>query len=188
MTLRKFGASNGVTLTEVLLATVIGAIAMFALAVPLVAERTFWGTGKRQTEAQRDAQMTLRAIARVGRAALKHKVGVPPSGEGSGEIEFTDAEGNTISFLGGPKGNSEFGDGQFIVENEHGGNPDGQTEVLIDGVRSKVADFEVTSIAQQLVHVRLQVAHSLQGGDPRTEDEILETDLYLRNSTLEHED
>ena len=56
---------RGVTLIEMLIALVISAIAMMALAVPLIAERAMVGSGKAQTEAQRDAEMVLRAIARA---------------------------------------------------------------------------------------------------------------------------
>ena len=58
---------RGVTLIELLITVMIGAIAMFALVPPFIAEGNFFRKGKRQTEAQRDAQMVLRAMARAVR-------------------------------------------------------------------------------------------------------------------------
>ncbi len=58
---------KGVTLIEILIVAIIGAIALIALAVPFMAERRFSGLGKSQIEAQRDAQLVTRAIARIAR-------------------------------------------------------------------------------------------------------------------------
>ena len=70
-------AHRGVTLVEVLITVVIASIAMMALAVPFVAERSFWGVGKRQTEAQRDAQLAMRTIARMGREGATYYLDSP---------------------------------------------------------------------------------------------------------------
>ena len=59
---------KGVTLIELLVTIVIGSIAMMALSVPFMSERIFWLSGDAQAESQRDAQMALRAMARVARA------------------------------------------------------------------------------------------------------------------------
>ena len=65
---------RGVTLIELLITIIIGAIAMLALAVPFSAERIFWLRGDTQAEAQRDAQLALRAMARVGRQSSCYEI------------------------------------------------------------------------------------------------------------------
>jgi type II secretory pathway pseudopilin PulG len=75
-----------VTLIEVLVTVVISAIAMMALAMPVVAERRFWTIGIQQTQVQRDAQVALRAIAKVARQSSK--VDVKNVGPDHGKVEF----------------------------------------------------------------------------------------------------
>ena len=57
----------GVTLIELLVTLIVSVIVVLTMTVPFMAERLFWGTGKRQTEAQRDAHLGMRAIARAAR-------------------------------------------------------------------------------------------------------------------------
>lgn len=157
---------RGVTLIELLMTIIIGSIAFFPLAVPFVGERSFWGTGQRQTEAQRDAQMVLRAMARVVRESNGYTIA-------AGGVTFNGAPtcgGNPVIFELHPGG----------VFHQHCGS---NTTILIDGVRSKVTSFTPTTIiANKLVQVALTVTHQLRTTDSRTRSETLATQLYLRNA------
>ena len=156
---------RGFTIIELLMAVVIGAIAMMALAIPFIAERSFFGTGKRQTEAQRDAQMALRALARTARMSTTYDASVP------GQLSFTVPSCGTSIF-------ERHAGGEFHL---HGCSGD---LVLIDGVRSRVASFTVTPIiANKLVRVQLQMTNRLSATDPRQRSELLVTELFLRNAT-----
>ena len=158
---------RGVTLIEALITVVIGAIAMFALVPPFLAEGNLFRTGKRQTEAQRDAQMALRAMARVARESAGYNASVP------GAVTFLIAPtcgGNPVTF--------ELHAGGEL--HQHCG---ANTTILIDGARSRVANFTATSISTRLVQIQLQVTHRLRASNPTTRSETLVTDLYLRNAT-----
>jgi len=175
MTIR---SPRGVTLIELLMTIVIGSIAMFSLAPVLIAEGQLFRKGKRQTEAQRDAQMAIRAMARVARQSSAYTFANLP---GFGRLGLTDplaGGGCFFGFMGGPFA------GQFwlVPTCDSLSNP----TVLIDGIRSRVVSFTVTPIVEnpdRLVHVRLQVSHRLRTTDPFQEDEVLETDFFLRNGT-----
>ncbi len=173
---------RGVTLIELLMAIVIGAIAMFALVPPLVAERVFWGNTQRQTEAQRDAQMVLRAMARAGRECQGYnRPGFfSPVPGADTTLSFDGCLGVSICFGGGPS----FNGGQMVQRSPNCQTPGGE-KVLIDAVRSKVANFTITQvIPNKLVRIHLKVTHRLQTTDTRTPgDEILETEIFLRNAT-----
>ncbi len=162
------------TLVELLVTLVIASIAFFGLAVPFFSERIFWGWGEDQTEAQRDAQVALRAVARQGRGSSGYVVGV-----GGERITFSvmcpgpdglqgtaDDFAGTRQFMGGGAG------GLFqMVDSCSGG-----TVTLIDGGRSRVAHLEFQPlIANRLVRVHLEVVH----GGQRSEH--LETEIFLRN-------
>ena len=168
---------RGVTLIEVLIAVVISAIAMFALVPPFLAEGNLFRKGKRQTEAQRDAQMALRAMARVGRSGLEAPV------IGSNRVGFTVP--CTLFGVGAPlTARVVFlsSNGQLQMTNFCLGS--GVTSTLIDGTRSRVTSFTSTAIIpNKLVHVQLQVTHSLTATDPQSELETLDTELFLRNAT-----
>jgi hypothetical protein len=157
-----------VTLVELLTAMAISTIALFGLAIPFVAERNFWSSGESQTEAQRDAQLILGAMAFIGREAsvytvsgsgdqITFRTSFSPAGPGPCDIEFR----------GGPS----LG-GQLEMEDDCAG----QTTVLIDGNRSVVTNFIVNPISPRLVQIRLEVTH---GG---RRDELLETQIFLRNA------
>ena len=157
---------RGVTLIEVLITIVIGAIAFFAAAMPFIAERSFWGSGNRQAEAQRDAQMAVRAMARVARESNGYTL--IPGG---------------VTFHGAPT----CGGGDVTFEVHAGGvfhqHCGGTTSILIDGVRSKMSSFTPTQItANTLVQIALVVTHQLQATNPTTRSETLVTNLYLRNA------
>ncbi len=161
---------RGVTLIELMITTVIGSIAFMALAVPFVAERRFWVTGNAQVEAQRDAQMAMRAIGVVARE--------------SGDYRILDSGGNVRLRFELPCGNKEFrrgpafNGGQLEFRNISCPPSEGPpSSILIDGVRSRVTELTFTPVIDdKLVHVRLVVAHQ------NLADEVLETDFYLRNS------
>ena len=157
---------RGVTLIELLMAIVIGTIAFFALAMPFIAERSFWNSGRRQAEAQRDAQMGLRAMARVARQSTSYAVS-----QGGAQVAFTPPSGGSPScFRGGPA----FGNQLLLFANT---TCTGSPLVLIDGNRSRVTSLIMTSITpNRLVQVQLQVTHQNQ----RTE--LLATNLFLRNA------
>ena len=152
---------RGFTLIELLVTIVIGAIAFFGLAIPFVAERSFSLSGTRQTEAQRDAQMGMRAIALVARGSKAVVAG-------GDQVVFTLLSGDGVVFQGGPRFTNQL----QRIDTTHG------TSILIDGVRSRVIGMVVTAIvANKLVRVRLEVSHE------GTEDELLETEFFLRNGS-----
>lgn len=163
------GPRNGVTLIELLLAVVIGAIAFFPLTVPFVSERSFTGAGRRQAEAQRDAQMALRAIARAARQGTNPS---PAPGNTSDTFTFQlplpSCPGAEVRFDGGPSlnGTLQMTDGCS-----------NRTALLIDGVRSRVTNLVFTGVTNRLVRVGIDVTYEGQ------QTERLETELFLRNAT-----
>ena len=173
---------RGVTLIEALITIMIGSIAMLAFAVPFSAERIFWNKGKRQTEAQRDAQMAFRAIAR----RLRESNGYDPvtllTGPAHGRIDFSETSCGTWRVQGGPA--LPGAPGQLQILNEA---CLGSDLILIDGNRSQVTSFAITEVVpNRLVRLHLEVNHHLlqSGADvSRQEHEILETELFLRNGT-----
>jgi prepilin-type N-terminal cleavage/methylation domain-containing protein len=168
---------RGVTLIELLMTIVISGIALFSLAPVLIAEGQLFRKGKRQTEAQRDAQMVVRAMARVARQSTSYDFANFPGFARLGLVDPFGGGGCFIGFMGGPFA------GQFW-QRPTCDSPN--TTVLIDGVRSRVVGFTVTPVVEnpdRLVHVRLQVSHRLRTTDPLQEDEVLETDFFLRNGT-----
>jgi len=175
---------RGVTLIELLMTLIIAAIAFMALAVPFVAERAFSIAGLNQVEAQREAQMVLRAIARAGRECQQYATGSAGYLSGATYLMFKQCASNSVyapgsrCFAGGPS----FSGGKMITR-----LPDCQSEpntkVLIDGLRTKVANFTVTPLTNKLVRVTLEVTHGISPTDPRRRAELLQTDLFLRNGT-----
>ena len=152
---------RGFTLIEVLMTIVISSIAMMALATPFVAERRFWLLGTAQSEAQRDAQVVLRSMARTVRQSTGYNVAT-----------------NTFNFAGCPNGRqfrrTGAGNNQLqFVDN----CPGGQTITWIDGNRSRVTNFTITAINSRLVQVWLDVTYN------NSENESLITEILLRNAT-----
>ena len=161
---------RGVTLIEVLITIVIGAIAFFAAAMPFIAERSFWGSGNRQTEAQRDAQMAVRAMARVARQSTSYAVA-----GGGNQIAFTAPGGGAPScFRGGPAFGNQLQ--RYATQ-----TCTGTATVLIDGNQSRVTSLVVTAVASNLVRVEVQVTRQLAGHIPQ--DAVLATNLFLRNAS-----
>jgi prepilin-type N-terminal cleavage/methylation domain-containing protein len=160
--------TRGVTLIEVLMVVVISAIAMFALVPPFIAEGNFFRQGKRQTEAQRDAQMALRAMAFVAREAT----GYSTTADSVDFFNTSVCGMNPVTF---------HADAALQDLHMHCG---GVTTTLIDGVRSRVDSFTPSEIiSNKLVRIQLDVSHRLRTGDPYSENEVLDTDLFLRNGT-----
>lgn len=166
---RRKSGSAGVTLVELLVAFLICGIAFFGLAVPFFSDRLFWMQGERQVEAQRDAQVVLRAMARSARTSSRHNLTV---GASANSITF-----NLLCSDGVTSGTRQFtgtpGSGGQLQMTD---SCSGQTVTLIDGNRSQVTDWQVTAVTSQLVLVRLQVT---QKGE---RSELLETEIYLRNA------
>ena len=178
-------SQRGVTLIEVLMVVVISAIAMFALVPPFIAEGSLFRKGKRQTEAQRDAQMALRAMARVGRESTDCVVSSPIPTNVVVRFAPPVGGGGDDCFIGKPI--SQGGNGSLILQ--QGCGTEGQI-ILIEGTtlqgrRSWLEEMTAEEIVNnQLLRVRLVVSHRLRATtDPHEEDEILETTLFLRNGT-----
>ena len=164
---RRFFSERGLSLIEVAITVTISGIALMALAVPFVADRSFWNAGRRQTEAQRDAQVVTRAMARMAREGTGYTI-IPSAG--STKIDVTKAGCAASSFEGGPSFNS----GQ--LEWVDGCATPASTITLIDGVRSRVVNFTATAVSAELVRIDLEVLHENQ------ENEILQTEIFLRNA------
>ena len=167
---------RGFSLIELLVAVIISTIAFFALAMPFIAERSMWGSGNKQAEAQRDAQMVTRAMAHVARESSNYAVGGTPGTNAT--LTFIRSAGN-VCFKGG----SAFNSGQLCRLEPSCAAPT-TTIILVDGVRSKVTEFTVTQIvANKLVKIRLNVTHqniTNFAGEP-IRNELLETQIFLRN-------
>ena len=150
----------GVTLIELLVTLIVGSIVMLALAMPFVAERRFWTSGKRQTQSQRDAEVALRAMARVARQSA----GVTITGGGSSVSFYRDRAKNSCaaSF-------SLTGSQLFWKPNCTGSPP------ALVGAPSVVTTFSVSQASVNRVRVLIGVT---QG----SENELLDTDISLRNA------
>ena len=172
---------RGVTLIELLVVLILSSIAMMAVALPLVADRTLWASGNAQAESQRDAEIAFRALTRFARESKSFTVGA--TGPAYGKIQFIHPDGTQMCFEGGPSfpgNNNKFRMGGQCVS----GGTGGAGVFLIDGNRSKVVNstgitgFTITPIIpNKLVRVRLEVQHK------NRENEILETELALRNGS-----
>jgi prepilin-type N-terminal cleavage/methylation domain-containing protein len=156
--------ARGVTLVEVLITVIISSIALLAMAVPFVAERSFWATGQRQTEAQRDAQLIMRALTRVARESGSFAI----DADGAGVRFYLDPNRTDCRayFRGGPAFS-----GRFERYERCGAEP----TVLIEG-QSRLRAIVFEPVDWNLVRVRVDVTRQ------NREDERLETDLYLRNA------
>ena len=152
---------RGFSLIELLITMIISSIAMMALAVPFMAERSMWATGRQQAAAQRDAQMALRTMARVAREGNNYVIN-------ANSITFTTPCGTKVFQTAG---NSSQ---QFeMVDNCAAPS---QTVTLIDGTRSRVTQFNPTAVTTRLVQIQFQITNEGQ------ENEQLQTQLFLRNA------
>ena len=156
--------ARGATLVELLIVAIISSIAMLALVAPFVAERRVSIGGRRQTEAQRDAQIGLRAMARAARESSSY---IRPA---ANNVTFTDT-------TGGAPCTRQFqqvvtaGNSQLVLTDGCAG-----TVVTLIGGRSQVSIFNVDVVNTRLVRVQLGVTHETQGS------ETVQTELYLRNA------
>ena len=151
---------QGVTLIELLIVMFLSIIALMAATTPFVGERSFWGTGSRQAEAQRSAQVVMRAIARVAREGTSYFIL-------NNQITFTTPCGTRVFQTAG-NGNNQF----QMVDNCV---IPALTVTLIYGVKSKVTQFVPAQINTKLVDIQLQVKQENQ------QSEQLQTQIYLRN-------
>lgn len=162
---------KGVTLIEILIVAIIGAIALIALAVPFMAERRFSGLGKSQVEAQRDAQLVTRAIARIARESSVFSI---TGSAGDQTLVFTTPCGS-VSFRGGSAFNNGGPNTGQLIRTDNCVAP-AATSVLIDGVRSKVTNFTATSVTlNKMVDLQIDIQYQNQ------RSELLQTRIYLRN-------
>ena len=127
--------------------------------------------------------MGLRAIARVARQSISYEI--TPSGVNSSQIRFHSSAGVGACFKGGPNFPGNVNQLSMYDESCIGAGPGGvPAAVLIDGNRSKVRNFSVTEITDdRIVRIRLEVTHEAIVGSGRQEDEVLETEIFLRNGT-----
>jgi len=165
---------RGVSLIELLITMIIASIALVGLSVPFVAERAMWGTGRQQAEAQRDAEVVLRTIARAAREG-SNPTPLPGASSNTFTFQLPSCGGAAVSFAGGP-----LLGGQLTMADTCAVPPAAVT--LIDGVRSQVTELVFTGVASpgtntRRMGVRIRVTH--QG----LEDELLETEILLRNAT-----
>ena len=175
MSRNKLCSDHGASLIEILVALVIGAIALLALAMPYATEKSFWNIGNRQAEAQRDTDMVLRSISRIARQGQSYTV--TPVASGDKKITFVMPPGvcsSTVYFEGGSAYPSSLNGGQFVWQDGCASPP--TTVTLIDGVASKVTNFDVTTIvANKLVKIKLSVINKNQ------QTETMEKQIFLRN-------
>lgn len=173
---------RGVTLIELLVAVVIGAIACLGLSAPMMAERRFWILGNAQAESQRNAQLATRAIARVVREAGQLR---STSKFGWGDIyrfETPECAGDMV-FIARVYSTHELqfqeqcGPQPWPLVTLIGGDVDGDTQM--DRNESWLTEFTIDRVgaggSSKTLSVRVRVQH---GG---VEEELLETTLFLRN-------
>jgi len=156
---------RGVSMVELMITVVIALIVVFATAVPFFAERSFLVQGERQAEAQRDAQFAMQAIARIGRQSTGVAITTPAANHQ--RITFTQPCG-TIIFDGG----AGFNGGQLQRNNQC----PGQTDLLIDAGRSRVATFTAAAVSANVINFQIDVIHDNQ------RNELLNTQIFVRNA------
>ena len=166
---------RGVTLIELLMTLIIVAVAMFALVPPFVGERAFFQSGKAQAESQRDAEMVMRAIARVARESNTYAWDA-----GQRQLSFTVPTPSTVPgcSLGGTAVFELHDNGEFHLH-----DCNGNTAILIDGGRSQVTHFLAETITSKLVQIQLDVTHRTILTSTRIENESLVTEIFLRNAS-----
>ena len=169
----KLRNQRGVTLLELLIVIIISVILVLTAMVPFVAERLFWGRGRRRVESQQDAQIVMRAIERVARGSKNYTY---PVGGNPNRIDFTDTAGCTRQVQLAGASNTQL----QLVNNCVSPTPPPLT--LIDGNRSRVTNWVITPVNTKLVTIQLRVAHRLLATDPREENETLVTEFFLRNA------
>ena len=168
---------RGVTLIELLITVIIGSIAMLALAVPFSAERIFWLRGDTQAEAQRDAQLALRAIARVARQSTCYEIA------GTNQVTLYAGPRVTGACTGGINGCFRGGPTFGFQFQSYPGACGASPTILLDGTRSQVTALSITrpsAGSDRLVQFQLGVTNSR---GTRQSSEQLATEIFLRNAT-----
>lgn len=158
---------GGFSLIELLITLVMGALVLMGLTMAFVSERSLWSSGIEQAEAQRDAQVALRAIARAARESNGYTV---TAGSGVTQLDFAGPFGG-VCIEAGPA----FEGGSLALHDDCAAPA--STTYMIDGVRSQVTAFAVTPITSRLLRIQLEVV------DPQRGSEALETEVLLRNAT-----
>ena len=156
----------GASLIELLLTILMASFALLAAAVPFIGAGSFRGTGRAQTEAQRDAQMALRSLLHYARSGTQYTV---TSNPGDTTVTFNFLCGTRV-FEGGPNFN---GGTLRLVDNCQ--SP-ARTVVLIDGNRSRVNQFTASTVTTNLLALELDVRRL------NRRNETLRTQVHLRNA------
>lgn len=164
---RKKRDQRGISLIELLIAILIGSIAMFGLALPFVEGGNLLRSGTRRAEAQRDAQVVMHQIARVARQSNGYTIN-------NNQITFTSTSCTRIFQRTGGSNNQL----QMTDTCLSGGQP----FLLIDGNRSQVVAWTLTQITlNKLVRISLQLSHRLRTTGNGQLGETLVTEFFLRN-------
>ena len=158
-------AQCGFTLVEMLVTILMSALVFFSLAMLLSTAQSFRGSGENQTEAQRDASLVLKTMARIARQSTSYTISL-----NGAKVTFTSGACSP-SFQGGPT----IGPGGGQVQMSDGCSTLATT-LLIDGAWSRATQFQMTVVSSKVVHARVQITY--QG----RQNELLETDLFLRNA------
>ena len=165
--LRRGVGQRGITLVELLVTIVMSTMVFLSLSMLLSTVQAVRGSGEDQSEAQRDASLVLQTLARAGRQSTGYTISL-----NGAKVTFTSGACSP-SFQGGPT----IGPGGGQVQMSDG-CPSPTTTLLIDGARSRATQFQMTSVSpNKVVHARIQITYRGQ------QNELLETDLFLRNGT-----
>ena len=186
---KQSNARSGVTLIELLVTVMIGAIACLGLAAPMMAERRFWIAGIAQAESQRDAQLATRALAWVAREAgqmfppaiisggVRYSFELPGCTQGGAQKVFiAQVATGTLRFQ------DQCGPPPWPVVTLISGDVDveGNVPGQMDRNESWLTEFTIERVGPEnspskILHLIVRVQH---GG---VEEELLETTLFLRN-------
>ena len=165
--LRRGEGQWGVTLVEMLVTIVMSTMVFLSLTILLSTAQSFRGSGENQTEVQRDASLILKTMAHIARQSTGYTISL-----NGAKVTFTSGACSP-SFQGGPTigpggGQVQMSDGCSIPT----------TTLLIDGAWSRATQFQMTSVSpNKVVHARIQITYR------GLQNELLETDLFLRNGT-----
>lgn len=171
---------SGVTLIELLVAVIIGAIACLGLSAPMMAERRFWILGNAQAESQRNAQLATRAIARVAREAGQlRSISTFPWGA-IYRFETPECAGDMVFIARVATGKLEFQEQCGVpgpVVTLIDGDADGDTQMNRN--ESWLTEFAIIEVGPEDPSKTLRVLVRVRHGG--VEEELLETTLFLRN-------
>ena len=187
MMARQSNTRSGVTLIELLVAVMIGAIACLGLSAPMMAERRFWIAGIAQAESQRDAQLAMRAIARVVHEAGQMTDKSSISGGVRYTFEAIQPCGAKVFFA---RPRSINGNGKFQFQEQCGSwgtwppvvtliEGDLDSDGQVDRNETWLTDFDISEVGPEDPSKTIRIlARVTYGG---VEDELLETTIFMRN-------